>query len=171
MLVQTDLFKDIAKEILNLEKERSYIKEDMEQIKEDLAQSLPKASVNKVLKIRFGKSMTEKDRKEYKRLCDLLGFSFTCSEYVGVNSDIIETENVKSIKRQLNSYECLINQYNEQTDQIKDVYTQAKNKGISVPLLKKVIDFCLHPDKLKAFNEDSPLLESYMKMIPDIDSN
>lgn len=171
MLVQTDLFKEIAKEILNLEKERSYIKEDMEQIKEDMLQYLPKSSISKVIKIRFGKSMTEKDRKEYKRLCNLLGLSFTCAEYVGVNSDLEDNEVVSNIKRLLNSYGNLIEQYNEQVDQIKDVYTQAKNKGISVPLLKKVIDFCLHPDKLKAFNEDSPLLESYMKMIPDIDSN
>ena len=41
--------------------------------------------------------------------------------------------------------------------------------GISVPLLKKLVDFVLHPDKLRAYHEDTPLLEAYVEVIPDIE--
>lgn len=167
-----DKLKEIAIQILEIEKERIGLKEDMVDIKKELSCLMPKSFVAKSIKVFMGKGrMDDADIEEYRKVCSFLNIPYTCG--VIQPEEIEMDEKTKDRKRQvldtLKRYQELQNEHNEYSVQIRDLYARAKNSGISVPLLKKLVDFVLHPDKLVEYHENTPLLEAYTEVIPDIE--
>lgn len=165
--------KKIALEILEAEKERTYLADDMKELKLEIQMYAPKKLVGKILKVYFRKGFSDRDMEEYTEVCDRLGMPFGFEQYLPSSNIYDETEEGKECRAKLlavlGRYDMLAMQKKELSDQIKELYARAKNKGISVPLLKKLVDFVLHPDKLRAYHEDTPLLEAYTEVIPEIE--
>lgn len=157
--------------ILEREKERAELKEDMKELRLQLSYVMPKNLVNKAIKVWFYKGCVKKDDvDEYQQVCDLLHLPYTCDIYQPSDTDFSDTEKEVRSKATpiLQRYSTLEQDYAELSDDIKDYYAEAKGLGISVPLLKKLVDFVLHPDKLLNYREDTPLLEVYTEVIPEI---
>ena len=166
-----DKLKEIAIQILEIERERISLKEDMVDIKKELSCLMPKSYVPKAIRVFMGKGlMSSDDIAEYRQVCTMLNTSYTCG--VIQPEEVEMDEKTKERKRQiidtLKRYQELQNEHNEYSVQIRDLYARAKNSEISVPLLKKLVDFVLHPDKLVEYHENTPLLEAYTEVIPDI---
>lgn len=168
-----DKLKDYALQILEIEKERIDTKADMADIKKELGCLMPKSYIAKTIKVWLGKGrLDEQAQDEYRDICDFLGVAYTCGLIQPNSERYANDEKTSERKRRvidtLNRYKNLQDEHNEYSVQIRDLYARAKNSGISVPLLKKLVDFVLHPDKLSAYREDTPLLEVYTEVIPDI---
>lgn len=170
-----DKLKEIALQILEIERERISVKEDLSDLKKELNCLLPKSQISKAIKVWLGKGkLNETDIDDYRQLCTMLNTSYTCGMIVPDNtqSENLEPgvkEHREKVISVLKRYENIYNEGNELSVQIRNLYAVAKNSGISVPLLKKLVDFVLHPDKLRAYHEDTPLLEVYTEVIPEIE--
>lgn len=170
-----DKLKEIAIQILEIERERKGIKEDMADIKQELNTWMPKSYVPKAIKVYLGKGKLDEEAvDEYEQVCTMLNMTYTCGFLMPDESKFEASDPQVKAKREkiigvLQRYETLYHECNECSVQIRDLYAQAKNSGISVPLLKKLVDFVLHPDKLREYHEDTPLLEAYTEVIPEIE--
>lgn len=170
-LVQRDRIKDIMREILSLEQERNAVKEDMVELKNEISNHLPKGMFSKALKIYLFKGYTESDVADYQYLADMLETPFACETYQPralINLSKDQEEDIRKVKEGFKNYENLLNERNSISCDIRDCYIQAKNIGVSVPLMKKAIDFCLHPDKLQAYQDSIPLLDTYVDISKDV---
>lgn len=164
--------KEIALQILEHEKEKIGIKVDMSDLKKELGAYLPKSMIMKILNVYLQKGgIKDSDLEEYQMACRILGLPYNCDHYVP--QDVTLTEEQKQKRSKVVSicqrYDNLRNEMNDHSVEIRNLYAIAKNSGISVPLLKKLVDFVLHPDKLRAYHDDTPLLEAYVEVIPDIE--
>lgn len=171
--VLKDRLKDIALQILEIERERIDCKSDMSDIKKELNCLMPKSYVPKAIKVYMGKGrLDDEDLQEYQDVCDFLDLSYTCGVVQPNKDRYADDEKTKDRKRRvldtLQRYKTLQDECNEYAVQIRDLYARARSCNISVPLLKKLVDFVLHPDKLEAYNNDTPLLEVYTEVIPDL---
>lgn len=170
-----DKIKEIASQILEIERERQGLKLDMRDIKIELNCQMSKSMSAKAIKLWLGKGKLDDEAvAEYQALCSMLGlscnFNYMKPEDGRYNMDDPQVKARRDkIVNILQRYENLHNEHNEYSVQIRDLYAKAKNCGISVPLLKKLVDFVLHPDKLREYQEDTPLLEVYTEVIPDIE--
>lgn len=167
-LVQKDKLKDIMREILMLEKERETIKEDLVRRKEEMCRFFPKNLVGKAIKVFLNKGLTGEQVLDYQTVSDILGIPFACDFYQPNENNNMKSEEKKEMFEVMKAYENLITERNEVSCEIRDVYCQAKNIGVSVPLLKKAIDFCLHPDKLEIYQESVPLLDTYIDISAEV---
>lgn len=170
-----DKIKEIATQILEIERERISIKEDMVDVKKELHCQMPKRMVSKAIKVFLKKSYLDQDAiDEYQAVCDMLnlpctfGFMKPDETHYDMNDPQVKARRDRIVGI-LQRYQELQNEHNEFSVQIRDLYARAKNSGISVPLLKKLVDFVLHPDKLRQYEEDTPLLEAYTEVIPEIE--
>lgn len=170
-----DKIKEIAIEILEIEKERQGLKLDMRDLRIELNCQMSKSMSAKAIKLWLGKgSLTAEAVEEYQALCSMLGLSCTFNymnpekERYDMKDPVVKERHDKIVSI-LQRYQNLHDEHNECSVQIRDLYAKAKNCGISVPLLKKLVDFVLHPDKLRAYQEDTPLLEVYTEVIPEIE--
>ena len=168
-----DKIKEIALQILEIEKERISIKEDMVDIKKELGCLMPKSYTAKAIKVWLGKGrLDDQAQEEYRNICDFLGVTYTCGLIQPDENHYPKDDKTNERKRRvtdtLTRYKNLQDECNEFSVQIRDLYARAKNSGISVPLLKKLVDFVIHPDNLLAYREDTPLLEVYTEVIPEI---
>lgn len=164
--------KELALQILEHEKEKIGIKVDMSDLKKELGAYLPKSMIMKILNVYLQKGgIKDSDLEEYQMACRILGLPYNCDHYVP--QDVTLTEEQKQKRSKVVSicqrYDNLRNEMNDHSVEIRNLYAIAKNSGISVPLLKKLVDFVLHPDKLRAYHDDTPLLEAYVEVIPDIE--
>lgn len=170
-----DKIKEIALQILEIERERISIKLDMVDIKKELHCQMPKSMVPKAIKVFLGKGRLDDNAVlEYQAICDMLNIPCTFGYMDPDTSHYDMTDPQIKARRDrivgiLQRYQNLQNECNEYSVQIRDLYARAKNCGISVPLLKKLVDFVLHPDKLRQYEEDTPLLEAYTEVIPEIE--
>lgn len=158
--------------ILEIERERIGLREDMRDIKAELRVLLPKGWAEKAIKIYLNKGMKQEEADTYQQLCDLLGIGFVCGTYmpnVKEDTEPAVAEKKKKILDILKRYHNLKAELDDLTAHVRQEYAIAKAKDISVPLLKKLVDFVLNPDKLKAYHEDTPLLETYTEVIPEIE--
>lgn len=172
LTVVKDKLKNIALQILEHERDKIGIREDMVDIKKEMGAWLPKSLISKVLKVYLRKGgIKDNDLEEYQLACDILGMSYNCDQYMPGDVSLSEDQKEKRAKviAICQRYSILQDEMNEHSVEIRDLYAQAKNCGISVPLLKKLVDFVLHPDKLRAYHDDTPLLEAYVEVIPDIE--
>ena len=116
--------------------------------------------------------LKEEEIDDYTLACQMLGMSFPCSMYMP--SAVEMTPEMEAQRKRLfnllERYKNLQAEHNEFSVQIRNQYAVAKNKGISVPMLKKAVDFCIHPDKLRAYYDSNPLLESYVQVVEEMDS-
>lgn len=161
-----------GKAILEIERERIGLREDMKDIKTELRVVLPKGWAEKAIKIYLNKGMKQEEADTYQQLCDLLGIGFVCGTYMptlGQEETPELAEKKKKILDILKRYQVLKSELDDLTVQVRQEYAIAKTKDISVPLLKKLVDFVLNPDKLRAYHEDTPLLETYTEVIPEIE--
>lgn len=169
-----DKIREIARQILEIEEERDGLKEDMRDLRIEMNCVLPKSYIPKAIKLWLEKNRIDNEKiSEYQSLCSLLNL---CCAYgymqpeegrYDVNDPEVKKRRDRIVSI-LQRYENLHNEHNELSVQIRDLYARAKNAGISVPLLKKLVDFVRHPDKLEAYHEDTPLLEVYTEVIPEI---
>lgn len=167
-----DQLKTIALEILDYERERKGVKEDMVDLKTEMQGFVPKHLIPKIIKVYFQKSgVKPADIDEYKQVCNVLGLSYICGWYQPGDKELEpeQKEYRDKVISIMKRYETLQDECNELSVNIRNCYAKAKAMGISVPLLKKLVDFVLHPDKLRAYHEDTPLLEAYVEVIPDIE--
>lgn len=170
-----DKIKEIAGEILEIEKERQSLKLDMLDVRIELNCQMSKSMSAKAIKLWLGKGKLDDDAvAEYQALCSFLNLrcNFNYMEAEEGRYDMTDPkmkERKDKIISILQRYQNLHDEHNECSVQIRDLYARAKNSGISVPLLKKLVDFVLHPDKLRAYQEDTPLLEVYTEVIPEIE--
>lgn len=172
LTVVKDRLKQIALEILDHEKNKIAIRADMADLKAELGNFLPKHLIQKVLNVYFSKGcVKDADQEEYQNACLILGRAYNCGKYVPDNVTLTDEQKEKRSKilSICERYDALKNEANESSVQIRDCYARARSVGISVPLLKKLVDFVLHPDKLVAYRDDTPLLEAYVEVIPDIE--
>ena len=144
----------------------------MKDVKTELRAILPKGWAEKAIKIYLSKGMKQEEVDTYQQLCDLLGIGFVCDTYMPVlgkeeTPELVEKR--KKILDILNRYRNLKAELDDLTAHVLQEYAIAKAKDISVPLLKKLVDFVLNPDKLRAYQEDTPLLEAYTEVIPEIE--
>lgn len=171
-LIQKDRLKDIMREILSLEHERNAVKEDMVDVKNHISSFLPKGMFSKALKVYLEKGYDGQAQADYEYLSDLLGIPFACKMYrpremTDLSED--QKQNIEKVKELFANYDRLLNERNTISCDIRDIYIQAKNIGVSVPLLKKAIDFCLHPSKLEAYQDSIPLLDTYVDISKEVD--
>jgi uncharacterized protein (UPF0335 family) len=75
-------------------------------------------------------------------------------------SDIVKVDDLKNLVSKIESLE---DEKKEISDQIKDVYTEAKSKGYEVKILKNVIKL-RKKDKNKLAEEDE-LMETYREAL------
>lgn len=172
LTVVKDKLKEIALQILEHERDKTGIREDMSDIKKEMGAFLPKSLIMKVLNVYLQKGgIKDSDLEEYQMACRILGFGYNCQRFIPEDGQLTEEQKGKRAKivSICNRYDSLRNELNEHSVEIRGLYAQAKNCGISVPLLKKLVDFVLHPDKLRAYHDDTPLLEAYVEVIPDIE--
>lgn len=167
-----DHLKTIAIEILEHERDKKGVREDMVDLKAELKGVLPKGLIPKVIKVYLQKGgIKDVDLEEYQQACRVLGIGYNCEKYIP--SEVELTAEQKEIRKRVISicerYSCLNDEANQLSVDIRDCYAKARAIGISVPLLKKLVDFVLHPDKLRAYHDDTPLLEAYVEVIPDIE--
>lgn len=170
-LVQKDKLKDIMREILSLEKERAAVKEDMVERKRSIQTYLPKGLVNKAIKVYMNKGYDNTTVSDYQLICDMLGIPFACDVYMPSEQELNPEQKKckEALIEGLKAYENLVTENNTITLDIRNLYIQAKYIGVSIPLMKKAIDFCLHPSKLAEYQEGCPLLETYIDISKDID--
>ena len=169
-IIEKDVLKDILRELILIEKDRQAVKEDMADLKLEFGTLVNKKMVSKILKVGLRKGLKEYEVDEYILACQMLGVSFPCNVYVPKDVDL--TEEMREHRKRLNSlierYKNLQDEHNEFSVQIRNQYAIAKAKGISVPMLKKAVDFCLHPDKLREYYDNNPLLESYVNVVEEM---
>lgn len=160
-----------GRNILEIERERIGLREDMKDVKTELRALLPKGWAEKAIKVYLQKGMSREDADTYSQLCELMGFSYACDFYQPSNKELSPEleEKRKKLLGILGRYQNLKAELDDLTVQVRQEYAIAKTKDISVPLLKKLIDFVLHPDKLRLYREDTPLLETYTEVIPEIE--
>ena len=160
-----------GRNILEIEKERIGLREDMKDIKAELRAFLPKGWTEKAIKVFLNKGMKQSEADDFMQICDFLGIGYVCGTYIP--SETEETpelaERKKQVKSKLERYQNLKHELDDLTVQVRQEYAIAKTKGISVPLLKKLVDFVLNPDKLRLYHENTPLLEAYTEVIPEIE--
>lgn len=170
-IIEKDVLKDMLRELVVIEKERQALKEDMADLKVEFGALVNKKLVSKVLKVALGKGLKEYEIDDYTLVCQMLGLSFPCSVYMPTEVEM--TPEMKEQRKRLFSlierYKNLQDEHNEYSVQIRNQYAVAKAKGISVPMLKKAVDFCVHPDKLRAYYDTNPLLESYVQVVEEIE--
>lgn len=163
MIENAERLKPIIRDILLAEQEKATIEEDIKYKKNQMKPYLPQGGVNKAIKVYMMKGFDNVDILDYREISCLLGIPFACEVYQPTE-EIPEglKQNREEITNILSAYATLAEEKRDLQEQISDLYKRAKILGVSVPLLKKAVDFCLHPDKLEAFREDCPLLESYV---------
>lgn len=170
-LIEKDVLKDMLRELVLIEKDRQGVKEDMADLKMEFGAIVNKKMVSKILKVGLNKGLKEYEIDDYMLACQMLGMSFPCGVYMPQNIEMTP-EMAEQRKRLLNlveRYKNLQAEHNEFSVQIRNQYAVAKAKGISVPMLKKAVDFCIHPDKLRAYYDSNPLLESYVQVVEEMD--
>ena len=171
-LIEKDVLRDMLRELVLIEKDRQGVKEDMAELKLEFGSIVNKKLVSKILKVGLGKGLKKDEIDDYTFVCQMLGVSFPCNMYVPQEAEM--TEEMKTQRKRLFSlierYKNLQDEHNEFSVQIRNQYAVAKAKGISVPMLKKAVDFCIHPDKLRAYYDNNPLLESYVNVVEEMDS-
>lgn len=171
-LIEKDVLRDMLRELVLIEKDRQGVKEDMSDLKQEFGSIVNKKMVSKILKVGLNKGLKEEEIDDYTLACQMLGMSFPCSMYMP--SAVEMTPEMEAQRKRLFSllerYKNLQDEHNEYSVQIRNQYAVAKAKGISVPMLKKAVDFCIHPDKLKAYYDSNPLLESYVQVVEEMDS-
>lgn len=52
-------------------------------------------------------------------------------------------------------------------EQEKEVYKELKDAGFAIPVVKKIVQFRLNPEKYESFTEMSSVLTSYMEALDD----
>lgn len=168
--IDKEKLKNLMREILAIEQEKGYITADIKQIKSEMVPYFPNKGVAKAIKIYNSKGYDTCDILDYKEIATLLGIPFACEVFQPIQENLPEglLENRKNVLSLLQRYNELDQERKDLMEQIRGCYTKAKAMGISVPMLKKAIDFCLHPDKLNSFYEESPLLESYVSASEDL---
>lgn len=171
-LIEKDVLRDMLRELVLIEKDRQGVKEDMADLKQEFGSIVNKKMVSKILKVGLNKGLKEEEIDDYTLACQMLGMSFPCSMYMP--SAVEMTPEMEAQRKRLfnllERYKNLQAEHNEYSVQIRNQYAVAKNKGISVPMLKKAVDFCIHPDKLRAYYDSNPLLESYVQVVEEMDS-
>jgi uncharacterized protein (UPF0335 family) len=170
-LIEKDVLKDILRQLVLIEKDRQGLKEDMADLKMEFGTLVNKKLVGKILKVALNKGLKEYEIDDYMLACQMLGKSFPCGVYMP--TDVEMTPEMSDQRKKLLSlverYKNLQDEHNELSVQIRNKYAEAKAKGISVPMLKKAVDFCVHPDKLREYYDSNPLLESYVQVVEEID--
>lgn len=172
LTVVKDKIKELALSILEHERDKIGLRTDMADLKRELGAFLPKSMIMKVLNVYLQKGgIKDSDLEEYQMACRILGFGYNCERFIPEDGQLTEEQKSKRAKivSICSRYDSLRNEMNEHSVEIRALYAMARNSGISVPLLKKLVDFVLHPDKLRAYHEDTPLLEAYVEVIPDIE--
>lgn len=163
MGIEREKLTSLFREILMITKEKIALGEDMKDLKLEMQSHINKSLVNKAIKV-YQKRFSEQEAKEYAVVCDMLGISYGCGEYQPDQSK----EKNKALLVCLQRYELLAEEAGELNQQLTAQYNNVKALNISVPVVKKLIDFCIHPDKLKEFYDNNPFLESYIKLIPEL---
>lgn len=166
-LVDYIAIRDMAYGIYDLEKEKVALGEDISQIRSEMAKVLDnKGLVKYVMIIANKKAYKEREIESLNLVSEILGVPVMTENYM---PDEVTDPKVLEVRKELNN---LITRYTHLKDEqaiinsnIRDAYFQVKNKGISVPCMKKLIDFMLHPDKLYNYRNDTPLLEMYVENV------
>lgn len=169
-LVPVDVLRSLLSEILEVEKAKMDLLEDQSALKLELGSALTdKKLVKPCMDIAFGKFYKSEVSDRYRLVSNLLGLP-AMSEYY-MPSDT-QDEQTLDLRKRLNSiierYRNLEQEKSIYSTNLRDLYAKAKAKGISVPCLKKVVDFCLHPAKLEKYRTNNPLLEAYMDNTSDL---
>jgi uncharacterized protein (UPF0335 family) len=150
---------------VNQAKDVEMTREDIRDIKLEMGSHIDKKLVGKAIKVYMNKTVNPEEVSDYQKVCDMLGISYACNAYMPDQNAAKNEGLIEVLKR----YEVLAEELKEESSDLNEGYKEYKKLGISVPVIKKFVDFCLHPDKLQEFYDTNPYLESYIKLIPEVD--
>jgi hypothetical protein len=149
---------------VNQAKDAEMTREDIRDIKVEMGSHIDRKLVGKAIKVYMNQMANHEEVSDYKKVCDMLGISYACDTYMPDQNVEKNTGLIEVLKR----YAALAEELKEENADLNESYKGFKQLGISVPVVKKFVDFCLHPDKLQEFYDTNPYLESYIKLIPEV---
>lgn len=162
--------KSLLLKIVECEKEKKSLSLDQAELRTEMKRWVPDHKLIKYIFILgLNKNYTDQEVAYLQQASDLLGLPAMCEWSLPIDiDDQAILENRKHIFEILQRWRTLNEEKAEYSNNLKDMYTLAKAKGISVPCVKKLVDFCLNPSKLELYRETNPLLESYMDAVEDV---
>lgn len=169
-VIEREALKQLLLNIVEIERERQDLRQDQAELKLEMRRYVADSRLIKYLFIvGLQKNYKEQEVDYLNQASLLLGKPAMCElSFPNEVTDPVTLENRKNILSIIERWSNLDKEKKFQGNELRGLYAQAKAKGISIPCIKKLVDFCLNPSKLQAYRENNPLLEAYIDATQDV---